>query len=83
VDNRGVATFRRMDNRAALAADELRIFYRVRGNQVKIGTNAFFFQEGDEPHYRRARYGEARIDKDGQLLLTGLRDENVQKLGPT
>jgi len=83
VDSHGVATFRRMDNGTALAADELKLFYRVRANQVKLGTNAFFFQEGDEDYYRRSRYGEARIDNNGQLLLTGLRDENLQKLGPT
>ena len=77
----GVA-FRRLDNGTPLAVDELKIFYRVRANQVKLGTNAFFFQEGDEPFYRQSRYGEARIDNDGQMLLTGLRDGNLQKLGP-
>ena len=82
IDNRGVGTFRRMDNGAPLAADELKIYYRVRANQVQIGTNAFFFQEGDERYYRGARYGEARVDKAGQMLLTGLRGQNVQKLGP-
>jgi uncharacterized membrane-anchored protein len=82
LDNRGVARFRRIDNGATLAADELRLCYRVRANQVKLGTNAFFFQEGDEHYYRGSRYGEARVDKDGQLLLIGLRDQNLQKLGP-
>ena len=81
LDNRRVAAFRRIDNGTPLAADEVRIFYRVRANQVKLGTNAFFFQEGDEPYYRGSRYGEARVDNDGQILLTGLRDENLQKLG--
>ncbi len=82
IDNRGVGTFRRPDNGTPLAPDELKIYYRVRANQVQIGTNAFFFQEGDERFYRGARYGEARVDADGQLLLTGLRDQNVQRLGP-
>jgi uncharacterized membrane-anchored protein len=82
LDNRGVATFRRIDNATPLAADELKLFYRVRDHQVKLGTNAFFFQEGDQRYYRKSRYGEARIDNNGQLLLTGLRDENLQKLGP-
>jgi GDYXXLXY motif protein len=54
----------------------------VRANQVKLGTNAFFLPEGDERYYRGPRYGEARIDHDGQPLLTGLRDQNLQKLGP-
>ena len=82
IDSRGVGAFRRVDDGTPLAADELRIFYRVRGGQVKLGTNAFFFQEGDERYYRGAQYGEARVDKAGQILLTGLRDQNVQKLGP-
>ena len=81
IDNRGVGTFRRLDNGTPLAPDEVKIYYRVRADQVKIGTNAFFFQEGDERFYRGARYGEARVDADGQLLLTGLRDQNVQCLG--
>ncbi len=82
IDSRGVGAFRRVDDGTPLAADELRIFYRVRAGQVKLGTNAFFFQEGDERYYRGAQYGEARVDKAGQILLTGLRDQNVQKLGP-
>ena len=82
LDTRGVATFRRIDDTTPLAADELKLFYRVREKDVKLGTNAFFFQEGDASHYSGARYGEARIDNDGQLLLTGLRDESLRKLGP-
>ena len=82
LDNRQVATFRRIDDGTPLAADELKIIYRVRANEVKLGTNAFFFQEGDAEYYRGARYCEARIDHDGQMLLTGLRDENLQRLGP-
>jgi len=82
LDDRGVAMFRRIDKGTPLAADELRLFYRVRGNQVKLGTNAFFFQEGDGKYYSGCRYGEARVDKDGQMLLTGLRDGELKKLGP-
>jgi uncharacterized membrane-anchored protein len=82
LDHRGVATFRRIDNATPLAADEVKLFYRVRANRVKFGTNAFFFQEGNQPYYRGARYGEARVDNGGQLLLVGLRDENLRKLGP-
>jgi uncharacterized membrane-anchored protein len=82
VDDRGVAQFRRMDDGTPLAADELKIFYRVRENQVRLGTNAFFFQEREGHFYNLARYGEARVDKDGQMLLTGLRGQNLEKLGP-
>ena len=82
IDSRGVGSFRRMDNGTPLAQDELKISYRVRANQVKLGTNAFFFQEGDERFYRGALYGEARVGTGGELLLTGLRGQNLQRLGP-
>jgi uncharacterized membrane-anchored protein len=81
LDGRGVATFRRMDYGAPLAADEVKLFYRVRGDQVKFATNAFFFQEGTAQSYAGARFGEARVDKDGQMLLVGLRDAELRKLG--
>lgn len=81
VDDRSVAKFVRIDDGTALAADELRIYYRVRGRDVRFGTNAFFFQEGDAELYNGARYGEARVDGKGQLLLTALRDGELRKLG--
>jgi uncharacterized membrane-anchored protein len=82
LDPRGVAAFRRLDNGTPLAPDELRIFYRVRARQIKLGANAFFFQEGHEPLYREARFGEARLAPNGHILLTGLRDANLNRLGP-
>lgn len=82
LDQRGVAAFRRLDSGTPLASDEFRIFYRVRAGQIKLGTNAFFFQEGHEPLYREARFGEARLAPNGHILLTGLRDANLKKLGP-
>ena len=81
LDEHGVATFRRMDYGTPLAADEVKLFYRVRGDQVKFATNAFFFQEGTAQSYAGARFGEARVDKDGQMLLVGLRDAELRKLG--
>jgi uncharacterized membrane-anchored protein len=70
-----------MDSGGPLQPGELRLFYRVRANQVKFGTNAFFFQEGDAAKFSAARYGEARVDNAGQMLLVGLRDDKLQKLG--
>lgn len=81
VDENRVGRFRRLDDGSAMMAGEEKIFFRVRGSEVKLGTNAFFFQEGDAAVYASARYGEARVDGDGQFLLTGLRDANLKKLG--
>src|SRR5688500_12191582 len=46
VDSRGVGTFVRRDNGQPLAVDEVRLRYRVRNDQVRFATNAFFFEEG-------------------------------------
>ena len=81
VDPRGVAKFSRMDDGSPLASDELRIRYRVRGDQVKFATNAYFFQEGHAKIYERARYGEFRVAPDGDCLLSGMRDDKLQRLG--
>jgi uncharacterized membrane-anchored protein len=47
---------------------------------MKFATNAFFFQEGTARRYEAARYGEFRVAPDGELLLTGLRDKDLQAL---
>jgi uncharacterized membrane-anchored protein len=82
LDGDGVATFRRIDDGNPLAADEVRIRFRVRNGEPKIGTNAFFFQEGHARYYERARFGEIRLAPDGDLLLTALRGAERQRLGP-
>lgn len=82
VDARGVAKFRRFDDGAPLAPDELRMRYRVRAGEVKFATNAFFFQEGHAKIYERARYGEFRVAPDGECVLTGMRGEGLERLGP-
>ncbi len=77
----GVATFRRIDDGGALAADEARIRYRVRDRDARIATNAFFFEEGRAADYAQARFGELRVADDGEAILTGLRDAQRKPLG--
>jgi len=55
----------------------------MRDGRPKFATNAFFFQEGDAGLYEAARYGEFRVDDDGELLLTGLRGRALERLGPS
>jgi len=55
--------------------------YRVRAGRVKFATNAFFFEEGTGARYQRARYGEFRVAPSGELLLTGLRGADLERLG--
>ena len=81
VDGRGVASFRRLADARPLAADEVYLRYRVREGEIKLATNAFFFEEGTGERYEPARYGEFRVAPDGDLLLTGLRGKDLEPLG--
>ena len=80
-DARGVAVFRRLDDGGPLAADEVRMLYRIRHGTPKLATNAWFFEEGHAADYAKARYGEFRVAPDGEAILTGLRDEGLVRLG--
>ena len=76
----GVGTFRRLDDGTALAPDEIALRYRLREGQVKIATNAFFFEEGRASDYTGARYGELRV-ADGDAILTRLRNAKREPMG--
>ena len=77
-----VARFvRRHDDGAPLAAGEQLLVYRTRDSQLRVGSDAFHFQEGDAPRYAGARYGELRVAADGESVLVGLRDSAGRVLG--
>ena len=80
LDGRGVGEFARFDDGSSLAADEVRMRYRVRAGRPKFGTNAFFFEEGTADRYAPAQYGELRVDAEGEAILTGLRDRDLRPL---
>lgn len=82
LDERGVGKFLRRDGGEPLAQGEALLRYRVREQRVKFATNAFFFQEGHARFYERARYGEFRVAPSGDLLLTHMRGEKLERLGP-
>jgi uncharacterized membrane-anchored protein len=82
VDKRGVGRFTRFDDGTPLAPGEVVMRYRVRNRTPKFATNAFFFQEGHAEFYARARYGEFRVASSGEAMLTGLRGETLDVLGP-
>ncbi len=82
IDERGVGTYTRLDDGTPLATNEVVLRYRIRERRVKFATNAFFFQEGHAMDYAKARYGEFRVADSGECILTGMRDENLELLGP-
>ncbi len=76
VDARGVATLA-----AASDPEALRFKYRIRGGHPWLGTNAFFFPEGEAPRFAPARFGEFRLDRrTGEAVLVGLRDAGLKPL---
>jgi uncharacterized membrane-anchored protein len=82
LDERSVGRFARLHQGEPLGADERVLAFRVRHGEVRFASNAFFFQEGTADRYAQARYGEFRVGRDGELLLTALRDAQLHRLGP-
>jgi uncharacterized membrane-anchored protein len=81
LDGNGVARFVRVhDERTALAPGERLLQYRERSGRVRIGTDAFYFQEGHAERYAGARYGELRVEPSGGSVLVGLRDTLFRSL---
>lgn len=63
------------------SAGQLKLRYRIRDGGVWLGTNAFFFQEGDWQRFFGASYGEFRVDRgSGEAVLVGLRNEKLAPL---
>jgi len=81
VDSQSIGHFSRIADGKKLGEDENHLKFRIRNNQVKFATNAFFFQEGTAEQYTEATYGEFRVATDGDLLLTALRNKELQPLG--
>lgn len=83
LDSENVARYVRIyDQNTSLAQDELLLRFRQRTYDVRVGPESFFFQEGTAKYYNNARYGEFRVSKSGDVLLTGLRGEDFEELGP-
>lgn len=81
LDPRGIGRFRRLGGTEPLSRDEVALRYRVRNGQMKFATNAFFFQEGQAKAFETARFGEFRVDTDGEMILTALRGPRLERLG--
>ena len=82
LDERRVGSFATIYAQQPLSPQQILMRYRIRNGTVKFATNAFFFQEGTADTYARARFGEFRVDTDGELLLTALFNGELEKLQP-
>jgi uncharacterized membrane-anchored protein len=52
-------------------------------NQVRLGAESFFFEEGSAAQFERAKFGELKVAPDGSSVLVGLRDAELRRLGVT
>jgi hypothetical protein len=62
---------------AKVAPQEHEIVHGVRGWH---DFSQLFFEEGTADRYTAARYGEFRVAADGESILTGLRDRDLEAL---
>ncbi|GHT67453.1 membrane protein [Bacteroidia bacterium] len=76
-----VSAIRLQEHKTLVAADEQLIQYTKTGyHHLNIGSESFFFQEGEAEKYAGAKYGGLKVDKDGNSLLIGLYDEILNKI---
>ncbi len=82
LDERRVGRFAGVATTPANSSEQqINVAFRVRSGTIKFATNAFFFQEGTAGDYEQARFGEFRVNEEGEPLLVGLLDDNMKRLG--
>ena len=62
------------------SSDIIDIQYRIRHNQIKFASNAYFFEEGQAARYEVAKYGQFRVNQQGALLLESMLDKDFKVL---
>ncbi len=62
------------------APDTAILSFDLRGERIRIVTDAWFFAEGQAGLYAQARFGEFRVGSDGRGLLLRLLDEAQRPL---
>lgn len=80
LNEQNIGTFKRLYKEKALSDNEILMRYRVRDSKVKFASNAFFFQEGHGKFYELAKFGQFRVDDEGELLLVSMYDKDLKKL---
>jgi uncharacterized membrane-anchored protein len=75
IDKDRVGRAVRVDRGEALLPGELRMKFRRRGGQLKIGAEAYHFQEGQAAVFEGAKFGELRVSTQGEVVLVGLCDQ--------
>lgn len=77
----GVATFVRYGDEAQ-APDERVVRYHVRSEEPHVAPESWFIEEGTADLYRDMAFAELRLTSTGRLLLVGLADDELRRVGP-
>lgn len=81
LDARGVATVTRIEPAPAEPkTGEIMLQMARHSGEWRIGTNAFFFKEGEARRFEGARFGMFRIDDARRAVLIGLADGDLKPL---
>lgn len=78
--NDGVTELYRYDDGSPLRSEEIRIKLVQTRFGWGIGTDAWFFAEGQGAPFETARYGEFRVDTTGRAMLVSMRDAHLKKI---
>jgi uncharacterized membrane-anchored protein len=80
-DSQNVAKKVRFQKKPApLSSNERIIKYYGHKRDISIGSESYFFQEGDARLYAGARFGGIKVASNGTSILCGLFDENHIKI---
>lgn len=81
LDGRGVATLLRLASAGEVSAEPDMLLALVpKGGRWGLGSDAWYFQEGDGQRWQAARYGEFRVAADGRALLVGMADAELHPI---
>ena len=79
----GVATLSRYGDATADAGrDEIAMRVWSSSGQPILGTDGFFFAEGEAKRFEQARFGHFKVGRDGRVILVGLADEALTVIEP-
>jgi uncharacterized membrane-anchored protein len=77
LNDKHIASFMKLYEGEKLNPNELKLPFKVKNyNQVSFGGNTFFFQEGNEEKYQKAKYGLFKLSGES-MILQSLLDENL------
>lgn len=81
IDSLGVADRVRLQNNIIPKnSNESLIEYTSNSFNINIGAESYFFEEGQQKKYEKAKYGAVKIDEKGNSILIGLYDINRKKI---